>query len=121
VTIVPGGSAVHAVWLPYEVDDVDGTVSFFTDHLGLSVVDSWDRSDERGTVLKVADAAYLELASPGAGALAPIAFELASAAAVDAAHRLVGQTPRRPRRFPRGHYGFAAASPVGPIMVWSER
>ena len=121
MTIVPGGSAVRALWLAYEVDDVDGAASFFTDHLGLSVVDNWNRIDERGTVLKVADAAYLELASPGAGAPAPVAFELASVSAVDAAHRLVGRTPIRPRQFPRGHYGFAAASPVGPIMVWSER
>ncbi len=121
MTIVPGGSAVRALWLPYEVADVDAAVAYFTDHLGLSAVDNWNRSGERGTVLKVANAAYLELASPGAGAPAPVAFEVASAAAVDATHRLVGRTPGRPRRFPRGHYGFAAPSPVGPIMVWSER
>ncbi len=114
-------SAVSALWLPYEVADVDAAAAFYTDHLGLSAVDSWNRDGNRGVVLKVADAAYLELASPGAGAPAPVAFELESAAAVDVVHSLFRPELWPPRRFPRGHYGFDAPSPVGRVMVWSER
>ena len=114
-------TVVRSLWLPYEVADVDVAAAFFTDHLGLSAVDSWAFEGERGVVLKVADAAYLELASLGAGAPAPVAFELASGAAVDAAHRRFRPVPAPPRRFPRGHYGFDAPSPVGAVMVWSER
>ena len=121
MSLSPTGLAVRALWLPYEVADVDIATAYFTDHLGLSAVDSWDRGGERGVVLKLADAAYLELASPGAGAPAPVAFELASAAAVDAVHRRFEPMATPPRRFPRGHYGFDSASPVGQVMVWSKR
>jgi catechol 2,3-dioxygenase-like lactoylglutathione lyase family enzyme len=121
VSLSSADSAVRALWLPYEVADVEVAAAFFTDHLGLSAVDSFDRDGERGVVLKVADAAFLELASPGAGAPAPVAFELASAAHVDAAYLRFGTAGAAPRRFPRGHYGFDAPSPVGRIMVWSER
>jgi hypothetical protein len=112
---------VRSLWLPYEVADVDTAAVYFTDHLGLSTVDSWNHGGERGVVLKVADAAYLELTSAGAGAPAPVAFELASGSAVDMAHGRFRPPPRPPRRFPRGHYGFDAPSPVGRVMVWSER
>jgi catechol 2,3-dioxygenase-like lactoylglutathione lyase family enzyme len=111
--------SVRALWLPYEVADVAASTRFYTDHLGLSVVDGWDSGGESGVVLRVAGAAYLELASPGTGAPAPVAFELADRAAVDAAHQRLAGTP--PRRFPRGHYGFDAPSPLGRVMVWSER
>ena len=121
MSLSPTGLAVRALWLPYEVTDVDAATAYFTNHLGLSTVDNWHRGAERGVVLKVADAAYLELASPGAGAPAPVAFELASAAAVDAVRRRFEPMSTPARRFPRGHYGFDSASPVGQVMVWSER
>ncbi len=110
---------VRALWLPYEVADVGAATAFYTDHLGLSIVDGWYHDGESGIVLRVGGAAYLELASPGAGAPAPVAFELVDRAAVDALHRELAASP--PRRFPRGHYGFDAPSPAGRIMVWSER
>jgi catechol 2,3-dioxygenase-like lactoylglutathione lyase family enzyme len=111
--------SVRALWLPHEVTDVPAATTFYTDHLGLSIVDGWHRGEERGVVLKVADASFLELTSPGAGAPATIAFELADRTAVDAAHqRFAGSAPRV---FPRGHYGFDAPSPIGAVMVWSER
>jgi hypothetical protein len=114
-------AAPVALWLPHEVADVGSAAAYFTDHLGLSAVDSWDRAEERGVVLRVADGAFLELASPGASAPAPVAFEFASRAAVDAVHRQLHPLPGPPRRFPRGHYGFDTTSPVGRVMVWSER
>ena len=110
-----------ALWLPYEVADVDAAAAFFIDQLGLSQVDSWDRADGRGLVLKAAETAFVELASPGSGAPAPVAFEFGTPAFVDAVHRRVATLADPPRRFPRGHYGFDTASPVGRVMVWSER
>jgi catechol 2,3-dioxygenase-like lactoylglutathione lyase family enzyme len=110
---------VRALWLPYEVSDLDAAVSFYTDHLGLPTVDGWDRPGSRGVVLRVADAAFVELATPGSGAPARVAVELDSHDAVDRAWRrfaLAGP----PRRFDRGHYGFDAEAPgPGRLMVWS--
>jgi catechol 2,3-dioxygenase-like lactoylglutathione lyase family enzyme len=117
----PVPPAVQALWLPYEVADIDAAAAFFIDHLGLSTVDGWTGSDGRGVVLKVADGAFIEFASHGAGAPAPVAFELASPEAVGAVHRRIHPRPRPPERFPRGHYGFGVGSPVGPVMVWSEK
>ena len=125
----------RALWLPYEVSDLDAAVRFYTEHLGLSRVDGWERPGERGVVLRAAGAAYLELVSPPdpaspagtaadraspAGTAAdplspadtarpaPLAFELADRAAVDAAyHRWRPADPLAPpHRYPRGHHGF---------------
>jgi hypothetical protein len=85
----------RALWLPFEVDSPAFAAAFYTDQLGLSVVDGWSAGDSQGVVPRVADAAYVELASRSA---AP------------------------PRRYPRGHYGFDVAAPGGiRVMVWSER
>ena len=88
-----------ALWLPFQMSDVDSAVTFYTVHLGLSQVDSWNRDGERGAVLRAAGAAYVEVVS------APWV-----------------PTGPAPVRFPRGHYGFTLASPGGArLMVWSER
>jgi len=109
-----------ALWLPYEVDDLDAATGFYTDRVGLSVVDSWDGGEERGVVLG-AGAAYVELVAPGRPGPAPLAFQLPSAATVEAlaAERFGGATARR---FPRGHHGFFADGPAGArVLIWSER
>lgn len=109
---------MRAVWLPYEVDDPDAAAGYFTDHLGLSIVDRF----VDGLVLRLTDDAFLELARPGAGAPAPVAVQLADRAAVDAAYRRWRPAPCAPRTFARGHYGFDVAAPgAGRIMVWCER
>jgi catechol 2,3-dioxygenase-like lactoylglutathione lyase family enzyme len=106
-----------ALWLPYEVDDLDAAAGFYTDRVGLSVVDGWAVPGERGVVLG-AGAAFVELVTPGRPGPAPLAFQLPSAAAVDAA-RFAGAVPRR---YPRGHYGFETDGPGGArVMIWSER
>lgn len=106
-----------ALWLPYEVDDLDAAVEFYTDRVGLAVVDSWRGEGERGVVLG-AGAAYVELVAPGRPGPAPLAFQLDSAAAVDAA-RFGGAVARR---FPRGHYGFLVDGPAGArVQIWSEQ
>ena len=110
----------RALWLPYEVSDLDVAVSFYTDHLGLPTVDGWDRPGSRGVVLRIADAAFVELATPGSGAPAQVAIELDSRDAVDRAWRRLN-TSVQPRRFERGHYGFDAEAPgPGRLMVWTE-
>jgi len=111
--------SVRALWLPYEVSDLDAAVAFYTDHLGLTTVDGWDRPGSRGVVLRVAEAAFVELATPGSGAPAAVAVELSSHRAVDATWRNF-KNADPPRRFDRGHYGFDADAPgPGRLMVWS--
>jgi hypothetical protein len=118
---------MKALWLPYEVDDPVAAPGFFTDHLGLSIVDTFGGADQAGKVadglvLRLADRTFLELAVPGAGAPAPVAVELADRAAVDTAYHRWRPAPPPPRTFPRGHYGFDAAAPgAGRIMVWSQQ
>ncbi|HEY0452315.1 VOC family protein [Actinophytocola sp.] len=108
-----------ALWLPFEVADLDRAAGFYTDRVGLSVVDGWDRAGERGVVL-AAGSAFVELVSPGRSGPAPLAFQLADAASVDAAHGRLGSAA--PRRHPRGHYGFETDGPAGArVMIWSER
>ncbi|MPZ80319.1 MAG: hypothetical protein GEV28_07950 [Actinophytocola sp.] len=128
-----------ALWLPFEVADLDRAAGFYTDQVGLPVVDGWDRDGERGVVLG-AGAAFVELVSPGRSGQgrsgpaplpfqlaasersgpAPLAFQLADAASVDGAHARFGGA--RPRRYPRGHYGFETDGPAGTrVMIWSER
>lgn len=124
-----------ALWLPFEVDDLDQASGFYTDQVGLSVVDGWNRPGERGIVL-AAGAAYVELVSPGRRPAPPgrapeardrgqpacghtLAFQLTTASDVDETGRRLGGVPRR---FPRGHYGFETDGPAGArVMMWSER
>jgi hypothetical protein len=82
-------------------------------------------------VFRAADAAYVELVSHDDGSPAasserpaPLAFELADLAAVDAAYaRWRPADPHMPpHRYPRGHYGFEVDGPAGArVMVWSEK
>ena len=110
------------LWLPYEVDDLDAATRFYTVRLGLSEVDRFDD----GVVLRAADGAYVELAQAGADRPAPVAFELATDAEVEAAYTALRPGPaelvRGPGRYPRGHYGFEVRGPAGAtVMIWSER
>jgi catechol 2,3-dioxygenase-like lactoylglutathione lyase family enzyme len=115
----------RALWLPFSVTDVDAARDFYTVHLGLSEVDAWDRDGERGVVLRAADAAFVELVSPGTPAPPPLAFELTGAAAVDRTYarwRPASDELTAPHTYPRGHYGFEVRGPAGArVMVWSER
>jgi len=110
---------MRALWLPYEAADPSAAAGFWTDHLGLSIVDRF----ADGVVLGFPSTpSYLELARPGTGAPATVAIELEDRAAVDAAHRAWRPAPPPARTFSRGHYGFDVAAPgAGRIMVWCER
>jgi catechol 2,3-dioxygenase-like lactoylglutathione lyase family enzyme len=122
---------VKALWLPYVVGDLRSARDFYTARLGLSEVDSWESAGERGSVLRAAGGAFVELVEP-AGSLGrgrpgrrrappPLAFEVDAASTVDEyAARLASERP--PHRYPRGHYGFETPGPAGAtIMVWSEQ
>ncbi|AHH96297.1 hypothetical protein GCM10010174_77000 [Kutzneria viridogrisea] len=111
-----------ALWLPWQVEDLDAATEYYTDHIGLSEVDRF----EDGVVLRAAEVTYLELTTPGPARPAPMAFELASPHAVDEEFRLWQPDPadllRPPGHYPRGHYGFELRGPGGAtIMIWSER
>lgn len=108
-----------ALWLPYEVDDLEAATRFYTVRLGLSEVDRFDG----GVVLRAAEGAYVELAK-AADKPAPLAFELAGDAEVDDALAALrsDELVRGPGRYPRGHYGFEVRGPAGAtVMIWSER
>jgi catechol 2,3-dioxygenase-like lactoylglutathione lyase family enzyme len=114
---------MRALWIPFVVADLDESVRFYTERLGLSVVDEWDRDGERGVALR-AGGAFVELVSPGEAGEVPLAFELESAAEVD--RSFSDWTPAEviaaPHRYPRGHYGFEVRGPAGAVvMVWSEQ
>jgi catechol 2,3-dioxygenase-like lactoylglutathione lyase family enzyme len=113
----------RALWIPFEVEDLDEATRFYTDWIGLSVVDSWDRDGERGVVLRVADGAFIELVSPGGGHHTTLlAFEQATDSEVDAVYAARPERAAPPYRHPRGHYGFTADGPAGAkVMVWSDR
>ncbi|HEX4704255.1 MAG TPA: VOC family protein [Pseudonocardiaceae bacterium] len=117
----------RALWLPFEVTDLDTARAFYTEHLGMSVVDGWDRDGERGVVLRAAPgASYLELVSSDEPKAGPMAFELDTHWAVDNAFerwRPPGdELLAPPHRYPRGHYGFEVRGPAGArVMVWSEK
>ena len=112
----------RALWIPFEVNDLEETTRFFTDHIGLSVVDGWDTGTERGVVLRVADGAFIELVTPSAGHPPLLAFELADESEVDAMRAAWAGESGEPHRHPRGHYGFIAPSPTGMnVLVWSEK
>lgn len=111
---------MKTLWLPYVVADLTAAKGFYTDHLGLSEVDSWQHPHERGSVLRAAEGAVIELVeAAGSPRPPPLAFEVDDERAVDAfAERLDGT----PHRYPRGHYGFEVPGPAGAtIMIWSER
>lgn len=110
-----------ALWLPYEVDDLDAATEFYTVRLGLSEVDRF----ADGVVLRAAGGAYVELAR-ARDRPAPVAFELATDTEVEAAYAALRPRPdevvRGPGRYPRGHYGFEVSGPAGAtVMIWSER
>lgn len=111
-------SAPVSLWLPYEVPDLGAAIEFYTVRIGLSQVDGWTRSGERGAVLRVPWPAHLELVQPldrparPATDAVPLAFELPSAAAVGPGGR----------RHPRGHYLVDLRDPAGaPVRLWSEQ
>jgi catechol 2,3-dioxygenase-like lactoylglutathione lyase family enzyme len=113
----------RAMWVPFEVDDLDAATRFYTGNLGLAVADEWDRDGERGVVLRAAGGAFVELVTPGAGTGPLLAFELANESEVDDCYaRWSGSLMAPPRRFPRGHYGFTVRGPAGMnVLVWSEK
>ncbi|PPK62401.1 VOC family protein [Actinokineospora auranticolor] len=115
----------RALWLPFEVDDLDSLKRFYRDLLGLPEVDSWTTPTERGTVLRITDGAYLELVSPGTSrAPVPLAIELAGRSEVEATFARLHGAPvvRPPGPYLRGHYGFEVRDPSGThIMVWHEK
>jgi catechol 2,3-dioxygenase-like lactoylglutathione lyase family enzyme len=112
----------RALWIPVEVADLDAATRFYTEQLGLSVVDKWERDDDRGVVLRVAAGAFIELISPGRGyGTTLLAFEQAEESEVDGVHSRWSGESGTPARHPRGHYGFTAPGPGGVrVMVWSE-
>jgi catechol 2,3-dioxygenase-like lactoylglutathione lyase family enzyme len=115
-------SSPVALWLPYQVRELEAAIGFYTDRLGLSEVDSWRREGERGVVLKVADAAYLELVSAPADRIEPIAVEFADAPALAAVHAGFGTVAAPVSRYPRGHHGFTVTGPAGVrLMLWREK
>jgi catechol 2,3-dioxygenase-like lactoylglutathione lyase family enzyme len=112
---------MRALWIPFEVADLDAATRFYTDQLGLSVVDGWDRDGERGVVLRVAEGAFVELVSPGVGHPPLVAFEVADESEVDDVYTRLAGVTAPPARYPRGHYGFTVRGPAGAnVMVWSE-
>jgi catechol 2,3-dioxygenase-like lactoylglutathione lyase family enzyme len=113
---------MKALWLPYVVTDLAAARGFYTDHLGLSEVDSWNHPHERGSVLRAAEGAVIELVEvvgAAQGPSPPVAFEVDRESTVDSYARRFEATPHR---YPRGHYGFEVPGPAGAtIMIWSER
>jgi catechol 2,3-dioxygenase-like lactoylglutathione lyase family enzyme len=119
-------AGLKALWLPYVVGDLRSARDFYTVRLGLSEVDSWSDRHERGTVLRAAAGAFVELVEPAGGGARqhsppPLAFEVDADSTVDEyAARLGAERP--PHRYPRGHYGFEVPGPAKTrIMIWSER
>lgn len=116
----------RAVWLPFEVTDLDSAVRFYESRFALSRVDEWDRDGERGVVFRIAGDTCLELVSANAERRAPVAYELADEQAVDEAFTAWAPTGADliapPHCYPRGHYGFEVRSPAGAeLMIWSEK
>ena len=110
---------MKALWLPYVVTDLVTARTFYTDHIGLSEVDSWQHPHERGSVLRAAEGAVIELVEAvGHGRPPPLAFEVDGVGAVDSYAARMNATPHR---YPRGHYGFEVPGPAGAtVMIWSE-
>jgi catechol 2,3-dioxygenase-like lactoylglutathione lyase family enzyme len=115
--------APHALWLPFEVTDIDAATGYYAERLGLSIVDDWVRDGERGVVF-AAGRAYVELVSAPVASPGPAAFQVGTAADVDrmfADWRPGIDLRIGPHRYRRGHYGFEVAGPAGAdVMVWSE-
>ncbi|GAA0906459.1 VOC family protein [Virgisporangium aurantiacum] len=113
---------MKTLWLPYVVTDLATARSFYTDHIGLSEVDGWEHPHERGSVLRAAEGAVIELVEgiqPGPARPPPLAFEVDGESAVNT---FAGRFGVAPHRYPRGHYGFEVPGPAGAtVMIWSER
>jgi catechol 2,3-dioxygenase-like lactoylglutathione lyase family enzyme len=111
----------HALWLPFEVTDIDAATEYYTKRLELSIVDGWDREGERGVVF-AAGSAYVELVSGPADRSGPVAFQVGTAGEVERMFaRSGGELRIGPHRYRRGHYGFEVGGPAGAeVMVWSE-
>lgn len=111
---------MKTLWLPYVVADLTAAKAFYTDRVGLSEVDGWEHPHERGSVLRAARGAVIELVeAAGPARPPPLAFEVDAVSAVDAYARRLHGTPHR---YPRGHYGFEVPGPAGAtVMIWSER
>lgn len=113
----------HALWLPFEVTDIDAAIGYYGERLELSIVDGWDRDGERGVVF-AAGSAYVELVSAPVARAGPAAFQVGTASDVDrmfAGWRPGGEPTIGPHRYRRGHYGFEVGGPAGAeVMVWSE-
>jgi catechol 2,3-dioxygenase-like lactoylglutathione lyase family enzyme len=111
---------MKTLWLPYVVADLTVAKRFYTDHIGLSEVDSWRNPHERGSVLRAAEGAVIELVEGvGPARPPPLAFEVDDERAVDLHAARFGAAPHR---YPRGHYGFEVPGPAGAtIMIWSEQ
>jgi catechol 2,3-dioxygenase-like lactoylglutathione lyase family enzyme len=111
---------MKTLWLPYVVADLTTAKRFYTDHIGLSEVDGWEHPHERGSVLRAAEGAVIELVEAvGPARPPPLAFEVDGESAVNTFATRLGATPHR---YPRGHYGFEVPGPAGAaIMIWSER
>ena len=115
--------APHALWLPFEVTDLDAAIGYYSKRLELSIVDDWNRDGERGVVFG-AGSAYVELVSAPVARTGPAAFQVGTAAEVD--RLFAGWRPETglrigPHRYRRGHYGFEVGGPAGAeVMVWSE-
>lgn len=110
---------MKTLWLPYVVADLRGARAFYTG-LGFPEIDSWEHPHERGSVLRVAEGAVVELVEAvGAPRPPPLAFEVDDEEAVDSYAARFGAAPHR---YPRGHYGFEVPGPAGAtIMIWSEK
>jgi catechol 2,3-dioxygenase-like lactoylglutathione lyase family enzyme len=115
--------APRALWLPFEVTDLDTAIGYYTKRLGLSIADGWNRDGERGAVF-AAGSAYVELVSAPVARAGPAAFQVGTSAEVDrvfAGWRPGADLRIGPHRYRRGHYGFEVAGPAGAeVMVWSE-
>lgn len=118
---------IRALWIPFEVADIDEPRAFYRDRLGLSEVDSWSAGAERGTVLRAAPGAFLEFVSSGGRQQTgppPLAFELPTVEAVRESFAAFRDRAvvRPPGPYPRGHYGFEIAGPADTnVMVWTEK
>ena len=54
----------------FEAADYDAAVAFYRDKLGLPIVESWDRGDDRGTMFQAASG-IVEVVSDAAGLRGP--------------------------------------------------
>ena len=104
---------------------LDETARFYTDLLGLRVLDAWDEAGDRGVILGLRDTrsgeAFLEIAH-AAAATTPVVslqFRVRDLAAVEA--RLRGRWPYRgPERRPWGSTYLYLRDPAGVQVILYE-